>query len=188
MRDDTPPEYVNRFRYDTDAVFIYDLDGTLADVRDGRHFVNEHHAEERKKKGLHVPSGLYSENGKFRPDYDAFAKYGCRAPLNNAMRGPLYYNRLEFPAAHVIIVSGRMNTYRDETVHWLVDNKIHFCELYMRRAGDHRPDTVVKREIYETYIAPAGSPVIKVYDDRPSVIEMWRELGLNCIEVPGWEE
>jgi hypothetical protein len=53
----------------------------------------------------------------------------------------------------------------------------------MRRAGDRRKDTVVKREIYERHIA--GHYTVRVvFDDRDQVVRLWRdELNLPCFQV-----
>jgi predicted kinase len=57
--------------------------------------------------------------------------------------------------------------------------------LKMRAAGDKRSDDIVKREIYEQKIAPWRT-VVAVFDDRNKVVNMWRELGLLCLQVyPG---
>lgn len=77
----------------------------------------------------------------------------------------------------VILVSGRDEVCRDRTVMWLDAQGIGFDDLFMRRRKDNRPDTVVKREIYEREIADSYD-VAFVIDDRPAVIQMWRELGL----------
>jgi hypothetical protein len=56
------------------------------------------------------------------------------------------------------------------------------CYLFMRPQGDSRPDTVVKRELFEKYVEPNWH-ISFVIDDRKSVVQMWRDLGLyvfNC--------
>lgn len=56
-------------------------------------------------------------------------------------------------------------------------------ELHMRRTGDERPDAVVKRELFERCVQPAYD-VVAVFDDRNSVVAMWREeLGLTVFQV-----
>ena len=53
----------------------------------------------------------------------------------------------------------------------------------MRRAGDHRPDTVVKEEMLRTYF-PDQSWIHCAIDDRPSVISgVWKKHGISCIDV-----
>lgn len=82
----------------------------------------------------------------------------------------------------IIVVSGREDNCRDETEAWLDKNDIPYKALYMRATGDKRNDTVVKEEIYHTYIEPDYA-VLGVFDDRPKVCRMWRKLGLRVAQV-----
>jgi hypothetical protein len=53
----------------------------------------------------------------------------------------------------------------------------------MRRTGDRRKDSKVKREMYERTV-PGTYDVLLVLDDRNQVVDMWRkELGLPCFQV-----
>lgn len=81
----------------------------------------------------------------------------------------------------VIIVSGRKDECKSHTVRWLNDNKIPFSRLFMRRSGDEREDSVVKKEIYELYIKSTHK-VFFVLDDRERVVRMWRSLGLKVLQ------
>lgn len=54
--------------------------------------------------------------------------------------------------------------------------------LYMRPEGDVRKDTEIKREIFDNYIRDKYR-VLFVLDDRNSVVKMWRDLGLKCLQV-----
>lgn len=83
---------------------------------------------------------------------------------------------------HVLIVSGREDSCRGETERWLRDNNIRYDELYMRSSGDNRADTIVKMEILRDKIAPEFE-VIAAIDDRPSVCEMWRKVGVPTFQV-----
>lgn len=82
----------------------------------------------------------------------------------------------------VIIFSGRNDKYAEQTIRWLVANDIHYSEFYMRPDGDFRPDHVLKREMYDTYIAGKYN-VRAVFDDRPQVCRLWRSLGLPLFDV-----
>lgn len=84
----------------------------------------------------------------------------------------------------IIVVSGRMDDCKDETLAWLLTKanvKVH--KLFMRASGDHRPDEVVKKEIFLEHIRP-NFYVKYVLDDRDKVVRMWRdELGLRVLQV-----
>lgn len=82
----------------------------------------------------------------------------------------------------IIIVSGREDICEDDTRMWLNVHDIPFSELYMRKATDLRKDSVIKREIYEQLIQPKFD-VKFVLDDRLQVVNMWRRLGLKCLQV-----
>lgn len=63
---------------------------------------------------------------------------------------------------------------------WALD-----CPLFMRAAGDKRPDDIVKREIYQRFIQDRYDVVLAL-DDRDRVVAMWRSLGVTCLQVaPG---
>ncbi|MFT4037756.1 MAG: hypothetical protein QM692_06220 [Thermomicrobiales bacterium] len=87
------------------------------------------------------------------------------------------------PGTAMILLSGRSGRWRPETERWLAAHSLRYDALYMREAGDRRPDTVVKREIYETHIAPHYT-VRVVFEDRDKVVRLWRdELHLPCFQV-----
>ncbi len=85
-----------------------------------------------------------------------------------------------------IFVSGRMDCCRMDTWRWLRRFGLtEFGEpiLYMRATGDTRSDVVVKSEIYRADIEPEWN-VRVVFDDRNSVVKMWREkFGLTVFQV-----
>jgi hypothetical protein len=82
----------------------------------------------------------------------------------------------------VVIISGRDESCRRQTEMWLAAQGVQVLELYMRPRQDNRPDAVVKRELYERHLKGADE-LIAVFDDRDSVVRMWRSLGLACFQV-----
>lgn len=85
----------------------------------------------------------------------------------------------------IIYVSGRNEETEEATREWLRLFAPPYVHLYMRKRNDYRQDSVVKREIYETHIADRFD-VLCVFDDRQQVVDMWREIGLVCLQVaPG---
>ena len=53
----------------------------------------------------------------------------------------------------------------------------------MRKEKDYREDTIVKREMYDQMLKDGYKPEL-VFDDRPSVLRMWREIeGLKVVDV-----
>lgn len=82
----------------------------------------------------------------------------------------------------IVFVSAREDVCFNSTYKWLSVNCPPFVKLLMRKKGDNRPDDVVKREIYDKHIK-FSYEVVGVFDDRNSVVRMWRELGLTCFQV-----
>lgn len=50
----------------------------------------------------------------------------------------------------------------------------------MRTTDDRRDDTIVKRELYENNIKGKYN-VLFCVDDRPKVVRMWKEQGLQVM-------
>ncbi|MGB3468023.1 MAG: AAA family ATPase [Cyclobacteriaceae bacterium] len=83
----------------------------------------------------------------------------------------------------VILLSGRQDQHRDQTVRWLETYSIPYDKLLMRKTGDNRKDAIIKKEITESEIL--GKFFVKfVLDDRDQVVEMWRkDIGFACLQV-----
>ena len=85
----------------------------------------------------------------------------------------------------IIVMSGRDSCCRDITIKWLNDNNIAWDTLLMREEGDFRKDSIVKRELFDNNIKDKYY-IEYVLDDRNSVVDMWRDMGLKCLQVePG---
>ncbi|CAM4135293.1 Polynucleotide kinase [Nocardia ninae] len=90
--------------------------------------------------------------------------------------------KLGNPNAQFIVVSGRSDICRPETLEWIRRYWAEPDALHMRRHGDVRRDDIVKLEIFNTHIRHQFN-VLGVFDDRNSVVAMWRQLGLKCFQV-----
>jgi hypothetical protein len=83
----------------------------------------------------------------------------------------------------VVFVSGREDKYREPTERFIKRCfPAYQWQLFMRKSGDTRPDTVVKEELYKNHIEMTYN-VLLVLDDRASVCAKWREMGLTCFAV-----
>ncbi len=88
----------------------------------------------------------------------------------------------QFKDIPLFIFTGRKPSCRVETGTWLYENRVEYSQLVMRKSeDDDRPDEVVKKEFYEEHIKGKYN-VIAVFDDRPKVIRMWKELGLFVLD------
>lgn len=81
-----------------------------------------------------------------------------------------------------VFVSGREDSCREHTLAW-IENVAGFAapELYMRRTGDKRDDTLVKYEIFNEHLRDRD--ILFALDDRDRVVQMWRRIGLKCLQV-----
>lgn len=83
----------------------------------------------------------------------------------------------------IVFLSGRTDACRTATYEWLLEHvRVPFQGLYMRPSGDMRKDAIVKRELFDRHIRDSYD-VACVLDDRDQVVEMWRALGLTCLQV-----
>lgn len=84
----------------------------------------------------------------------------------------------------VIFLTGREDKYESPTRSFLRQHlgEDFAYELIMRRTGDARKDALIKREFVEERILPRFR-VSFALDDRNQVVDMWRSLGLTCLQV-----
>lgn len=82
----------------------------------------------------------------------------------------------------IIITSGRNDKFKQVTEKWLHGNTVFPDLLFMRKDGDTRKDSIIKKEMYENNIKGKYN-VLFVLDDRNQVVDMWRSLGLPCFQV-----
>lgn len=145
-------------KYDepTQAV-IFDMDGTLADCEHRRHFV------EGKKK-------------YFTKFYDAMGDDLRNEPICGLCN--MYFTN----GWHVIICTGRPESYREITEKWLKDKGVFYTELRMR-PDDRKfdPDFEVKQTMLNDI--RKDREVHLSVDDRNQVVEMWRRNGITCMQV-----
>lgn len=141
---------------------IFDIDGTLADCT----------------HRLHHVTGA-------RRDYAAFFAGIPEDSCYSEIIDLLWI--LSKAGNQIVLCSGRPDSHRTETEQWLLNYEIRWDELYMRAAGDYRPDHVVKAELLHAMREEGYEPWL-VIDDRPSVVRMWREQGLTCLQCRDWNE
>jgi len=117
--------------------------------------------------------GPYEENKVLLDDPDPEVIFSVMAEKN-------YLGR------KVIIMSGRHETCKEDTEKWLQKYGVPYDYIYMRAANDNRPDDIVKYELFINHVSTEYK-VVKVFDDRTKVVDMWRKLlGLKVYQVnPG---
>lgn len=85
--------------------------------------------------------------------------------------------------AKIILLSGRdEGDAREATKEWLKSKKVNYDHLFMRQAGDKRPDYLVKYELFKQHAEP-NFWVNFTFDDRDQCVALWRQLNLTCFQV-----
>lgn len=131
-----------------DAV-IFDMDGTLCDTSQIVHLIE---GEDKDYAAFHAASAGCP------PHADVVA-----AAREQSAKG-----------LAILVVTSREFIWRDLTLDWLVANDIPYDALYMRIVGDFRKDVVIKTEILKQITAD-GFRVLEAWDDKPAVLDLWRE-------------
>jgi hypothetical protein len=149
---------------------IFDLDGTLADIKHRLHYIN------RPEPKMLEHDTLVDD---WKPDWNAF-NAACEQDDYKWRIGALLTTFKQIGRS-IAIFTGRDETYRAHTERWLKNKGIEYDLLKMRPAKDYRSDTIVKLEMFQQHFVP--SDIWMVVDDRDKVVEMWRELGLTCLQV-----
>lgn len=99
--------------------------------------------------------------------------------LNDAV----YKVLIKFASSHhILLVSGRKEEFRPQTLSFLTRHDVPYDALWMRPTGDNRNDTIIKEEIYDREIRDKYN-VVFIMDDRDRLIQMWRSLGLTVFQV-----
>jgi phosphoglycolate phosphatase-like HAD superfamily hydrolase len=144
---------------------IFDLDGTLCNTDHRQHFVQG----EYKKKDF----DKFYENMHLDPPH---------AWCVNLVH--LYYNA----GYKIFFCSGRPDNYREKTEVWIHQHtllRLSEYVLMMRPAGNYGDDRIIKEAMYRTGIEPEYMVEV-VIDDRQKVVDMWRAIGLTCLQcAPG---
>lgn len=141
----------------SNRVIIFDLDGTICNVKHRRKFV-----------------------ANYPKNWDAWNKGISLDTPNEAVKF-MFESIVSRDDVEVLFVSGRSDEYREVTETWLEDNGFA-GRLYMRKEGDFRDDGIVKGEIADKIISE-GNEIFCVFDDRKRVVDMWIERGIFVFDV-----
>lgn len=148
---------------------IFDIDGTLMDVEHRVHFLQQE------------PKDWESFNQNMIND----------TPIPEMSE--LLKTLIREGSHRIIFCSGRNEDSREVSEKQITDivgkelgdflptsdTKIN---LYMRSENDYRPDHEVKSALLDQMRIDGFDPKL-VFDDRASVVKMWRVRGLRCLQV-----
>lgn len=143
-------------------IFIFDIDGTLADTTHRLHYLQE------------TPKNWFG-----------FFAAADRDPVKTDVAH--MFQILQNAGYTILCVSGRPERegnldIRKQTRTWLAKHGLNPYALLMRRANDRRHDDIVKEEIYNEKIKNNAN-VLGVFDDRLRVCRIWHKLGLTVFRV-----
>lgn len=150
-------------------LYIFDYDGTLALIDHRKHLISKGKAE-----------------------WDEFYK-ACVHDLPNDPVIKIFDVLLESGKNDIEIWSGRSDIIRAESQTWLQfytsilwASSRRSVELRMRPDGDFTPDEQLKMMWYNALSDEDKKRLVCVFDDRQKVVDMYRSLGVTCLQVaPG---
>lgn len=141
---------------------ICDMDGTLCDVREIRHYVER-------------PPGAK----RFRANFAAFHSASAECPA--FPRVLELVSALEREGYAIVIVTAREARWAELTDRWLDRHGVRRAELITRPDLDYRPDAVVKAEICEE-IQRRYRPQLAI-DDRDDILAVWTDASIPTVRV-----
>lgn len=143
---------------------IFDVDGTLCDVRSVRHHVRPTVGNKRNFHAFHMDS-LY-------------------CPPNQEVADMM--KDVQAAGLKAIVVTAREQKYEGVTEKWMNAVGIKYDDFFMRPLGDHRPDYEVKKEILAKLSKHYN--VVHAVDDNPQVLKLWKEEGISTTIVAGFDD
>jgi phosphoglycolate phosphatase-like HAD superfamily hydrolase len=157
-------------------IYIFDLDGTIANLDHRLHFIGASHTN--------------FVDAKDTPDKD-WAGFLAAAADDSPYYDVITIARALSRAGHTNVIStGRPDDGAKITTDWLGKYRVPFDTIFMRKAEDHREDFVVKEEllarIMEQYNVANPKDLGGAFEDRQQVTDMYRRNGVRCFQVaPG---
>ena len=82
----------------------------------------------------------------------------------------------------IVICTARSEEYKIATISWLQSNGIPYDKLIMKKLGDKRRDYLVKYDLWRNEIRDKYD-ITCVFDDNTAVVNMWRDIGLTCLQI-----
>lgn len=137
---------------------IFDLDGTLCECTHRQHFMHE---RPKRRDEFHSACIFDTVN----PSVAAIIDMAKASQIN------------------VILLSARPARFKALTEEWLAKNNIHYDQLILSNYPE-LTDPEFKLKMYRELIEPYADVIFTV-DDRDTVVRMWREIGLTCLDIAG---
>lgn len=141
------------------SIFIFDLDGTLADNTHRAHYLKE------------------------RPqNWEAFtAACGADTPILPMVE---LAQQLAEGNAEIHIWTGRTDDVMHETMAWLEKHEVPYDVLLMRPHGDWTLAAVMKGVWLDELTENQRKWLVCAFDDDHAMAEFWKTQGVFCLQVP----
>jgi phosphoglycolate phosphatase-like HAD superfamily hydrolase len=140
-------------------MYIFDIDGTLADPSQRLHHIIGH--------------------PKDWDSYDALAHTDKPIDPMITLAQVLFHNGFE-----IMLLTGRSERVRKATEDWLMEHGVDYDFLIMRPEGDRREDTVVKMENLHEFLEENPEYKIEtIFEDRKRLAEAFRQEGYHVCHV-----
>lgn len=149
------------------SLYIFDLDGTLALIEHRRPILDDS-----------------SNSNRWDDFYEV-----CDKDSPNEKIIKIFHSLNRVDITDIWIWSGRSERVKEKTINWL-DNHVWLygvryghIHLKMRPFDDSTPDQDLKRKWYEELSQEDKGRLVAIFDDRKIVVDMWRSLGITCLQV-----
>jgi len=149
--------------------WIFDVDGTLANVDSILHYVVKHKNRETEA---------------FKKDFDSFHRESVNVPPHPEVVN-MVWDVIDNQKGDIIVVTARREEWRAHTAYWLRQACVPHEALFMRQDKDYRPDYEVKKDILEHI--KLFWDVVHAVDDNPNVIKLWEENGIATTKIGDWD-
>lgn len=149
-------------------LYIFDIDGTIADCSHRLHYIN-------------FNASIHGLEKDFKQDWIGFHRNTLGdEPIDDTIITMLMLRK----QSDIWFFTGRMEECRTDTIAWIKEHcLIEDPHIVMRRQSDYRCDTIVKKEMLD-YMSPEDRKrLIAVFDDRKRVVDMWRKNDIMCYQV-----
>ena len=139
---------------------IFDVDGTLMDIGTRRHWL----------QGPHKDWERFMDPKEMENDTRAEHVFEVAEALHDA-------------GHEIVIVSARNERHREVTESQLKTAGGEFwSHMFLRPDDSYEPDHEFKQRVLNELIKADWKPDM-IFDDRNSVVDMWRSNGIPCLQV-----
>lgn len=125
------------------------------------------------------------------PERDAaWAKFHETAYMDHPHEAECMIAHAWLKAGHrIAYLTGRPDTYRDQTQAWLRNVGLTRTPIFMRPDANHEPAVDFKRSQIEPIrdlVAHFDGEIMFVMEDQQEIVDMWRAEGFTCLQPRVW--